>query len=288
MAAKTMAYYPGCSLHSTAKELEQSFKATAEALDLHLLEIPNWVCCGNSSMHAMNRLLAAALPVSELAKVEQLMHLDSVAVPCAACFSRLSAGNHEMQDPEKAADILAVVGHPYSGSVAVRNLVEVYHSEIGLDELRERVVRPFSGVKVACYYGCLLSRPPQVTMAEDPEYPMHMDEIIAALGCDAVQWNYKTDCCGAGLALVEQDMVIDLTRRILRDARNCGAEAVVVACPLCQVNLDTRQDGIAAKYGDWQHMPVIYLSQMVGRALGLADEQLGLKKHMVDVTAVLA
>ncbi len=286
--AKTMAYYPGCSLHSTARELDESFRATAEELDLRLLEIPNWVCCGNSSVHSSNRLLAAALPVNELAKVEQLMKLQSVAVPCAACFSRFMAGNHEMQDPEKAADIATVVGHPYEGTVKVRNLVDVYHDEIGLIELRERVVRPFAGLKVACYYGCLLSRPPKVTLAEDPEYPIHMDEVVEAIGCSPVQWNYKTDCCGASLALCEQDMVIDLTRKILRDARDCGAEAVVVACPLCQVNLDTRQDGVAAKYGEWQRMPIIYLSQLVGRAIGVEDARLGLKKHMVDVSAVLA
>ena len=288
MGVKTMAYYPGCSLHSTARELDESFKATATALDLRLQEIPGWVCCGNTAVHSSNRLLAAALPVNELAKVEQLMKLDSVAVPCAACFSRFMAGAHEMQDPETAADIRAVVGHPYEGTVKIRNLVDVYHDEIGIEALKEHVVRPFAGLKVACYYGCLLSRPPKVTLAEDPEYPTHMDDLVEALGCTAVQWNYKTDCCGASLALCEQDMVIDLTRRILRDARDCGAEAVAVACPLCQVNLDTRQAGVAKKFGDWQHMPIVYLSQLVGRAIGVDDAQLGLKKHMVDVAAVMA
>jgi heterodisulfide reductase subunit B len=115
-----------------------------------------------------------------------------------------------------------------------------------------------------------------------------MDDLVEALGCTAVQWNYKTDCCGASLALCEQDMVIDLTRRILRDARDCDAEAVAVACPLCQVNLDTRQAGVAKKFGDWQHMPIVYLSQLVGRAIGVEDAQLGLKKHMVDVSGVMA
>jgi heterodisulfide reductase subunit B len=287
MSRKTMAYYPGCSLHSTARELDESFRATAEQLDLRLLEIPNWVCCGNSSMHATDRLLGAALPVSELAKVEQLMKLGSVAVPCAACFSRFMAGNHEMKDPEMAADILAVVGHDYDGTVTVRNLVDVYYDEVGLDELKARVVKPFAGLRVACYYGCLLSRPPKVTLAEDPEYPTHMDDVVEALGCRPVQWNYKTDCCGAGLALCEQDMVIDLTQRILRDARDCGTEAVIVACPLCQANLDGRQDGVAKKYGDWQRLPIVYLSQLVGRAIGVEDARLGLKRHMVDVTAVL-
>jgi len=287
MTLKTMAYYPGCSLHSTARELDESFRATAEALDVRLLEIPGWVCCGNSAVHSTNRLLAAALPVSELAKVEQLMKLESVAVPCAACFGRFMAGNHEMKDPASAADILAVVGHPYEGTVRVLNLVDVYYAEVGPANLQARAIKPFDDLRVACYYGCLLSRPPKVTLAEDPEYPTRMDELVEAIGCKPVQWNYKTDCCGASLALCEQDMVIDLTRRILRDARACGAEAVVVACPLCQVNLDTRQGGIARKYGSWQHLPIIYLSQLVGRAIGVPDARLGLNKHMVDVTAVM-
>lgn len=287
MPVRTMAYYPGCSLHSTARELDTSFKATAEALDLRLQEIPGWACCGNSAVHSTDRLLAAALPVNELAKVEQLMKLDSVAVPCAACFSRFMAGAHEMQDPRKAADIRAVVGHDYNGGVKIRNLVDVYHDEIGLESLREKVARPYSGLKVACYYGCLLSRPPKVTLAEDPEYPTHMDDVVAALGCSPVQWNFKTDCCGASLALCEQDVVIDLTRRIIKDAAACGAEAIVVACPLCQVNLDTRQDGIVRRYGDWRHMPIIYLSQLVGRAIGIDDAQLGLSRHMVDPRIVM-
>jgi heterodisulfide reductase subunit B len=288
MAFKTMAYYPGCSLHSTARELDESFKATAEALDLRLLEIPGWVCCGNSAVHSTNRLLAAALPVNELAKVEQLMRLESVAVPCAACFSRFMAGNHEMKDPETAAAILAVVGHPYEGTVKVRNLVDVYHDEIGLPTLEAQAVRPFDGLKVACYYGCLLTRPPKATLADDPEYPMHMDEVVKALGCEAVQWNYKTDCCGASLALTEQSIVDDLVGRILTDAKACGAQAVIVACPLCQVNLDGRQVEIAKKDPGWQGIPVVFLSQLVGRALGLDDKTLGLKKHLVDITAVMA
>ncbi len=139
MGARTMAYYPGCSLHSTARELDESFRATAAALGLQLQEIPGWVCCGNTAVHSSNRLLAAALPVSELAKVEQLMGLTSVAVPCAACFSRFMAGAHAMQDQEAAADIAAVVGHPYEGTVTIRNLVDVYYDEIGLEVLKARV-----------------------------------------------------------------------------------------------------------------------------------------------------
>ncbi len=285
----TLAYYPGCSLHGTSGEFDASFKATARALGLTLLEIPGWECCGNTAAHSINRLLSTALPVNELAKVEQDMKLDAVAVPCAACYSRFKTGAHEVaEDAETAADVRAVVGRPYNGGVEVHNLIDVYHDAVGLDALESRVTRPFRGLKVACYYGCLLTRPPKVTLADDPEYPMHMDEVVKALGCEPVQWNYKTDCCGAALALTEQGIVDDLVGRILNDARACGAEAVAVACPLCQVNLDGRQVEITKKQGDWRSVPVIFLSQLVGRAIGIDDKTLGLSKHLVDIAAVMA
>jgi heterodisulfide reductase subunit B len=286
---RTLAYYPGCSLHGTSAEFDASFKATARALDLVLQEIPGWECCGNTAAHSINRLLSTALPVNELAKVEQDMKLDAVAVPCAACYSRFKTGAHEVaESAETAADVRAVVGRAYEGGVDVDNLIDVYHDAVGLDELAAKVVRPFDGLKVACYYGCLLTRPPKVTLADDPEYPMHMDEVVKAVGCEPVQWNYKTDCCGASLALTEQSIVDDLVGRILTDAKACGAEAVVVACPLCQTNLDGRQVEIAKKDPSWRGIPVIYLSQLVGRALGIDDKTLGLKKHLVDIEAVMS
>ncbi|HTX68504.1 MAG TPA: CoB--CoM heterodisulfide reductase iron-sulfur subunit B family protein [Thermoleophilia bacterium] len=286
---RTLAYYPGCSLHGTSGEFDASFKATARALDLVLQEIPGWECCGNTAAHSINRLLSVALPVNELAKVEQDMKLDAVAVPCAACYSRFKTGAHEItESAETAADVRAVVGRAYNGGVEVDNLIDVYHDAVGLDDLKAKVTRPFDGLKVACYYGCLLTRPPKVTLADDPEYPTHMDEVVKALGCTPVDWNYKTDCCGASLALTEQDIVDDLVGRIVKDARDCGADAVAVACPLCQVNLDGRQIEIAKKDAGWQHLPVIFLSQLVGRAIGIDDKTLGLKKHLVDVTAAMA
>jgi heterodisulfide reductase subunit B len=217
------------------------------------------------------------------------MKLDAVAVPCAACYSRFKTGAHEITESEQTAgDVRAVVGRAYNGGVTAHNLVDVYHDAVGLDELKAKVTRPFGGLKVACYYGCLLTRPPKVTLADDPEYPVHMDEVCKAIGCEPVDWNYKTDCCGAALALTEQGIVDDLVGRILTDAKACGAQAVVVACPLCQVNLDGRQVEIAKRDAGWQGIPVVFLSQLVGRSLGLDDKALGLKKHLVDIQAVMA
>ncbi|HSL95300.1 MAG TPA: heterodisulfide reductase-related iron-sulfur binding cluster [Thermoleophilia bacterium] len=170
----------------------------------------------------------------------------------------------------------------------MQNLVDVYHDAVGLEALAAKVRRPFRGLQVACYYGCLLTRPPKVTLAEDPEYPTHMDAVVEALGCQPVDWNYKTDCCGAALALTEQGIVDDLVARIVNDARACGAEAIAVACPLCQVNLDGRQTEIARKDSAWVGVPVLFLSQLVGRAIGLDEKTIGLSKHLIDARAVMA
>ncbi len=285
----SIAYYPGCSLHGTSGEFDASFRATARTLDLDLVEIPGWECCGNTAAHSINRLLATALPVNELVKVEKDLKLDAVAVPCAACFSRFKTGAHEVaRDPAVADDVRSVVGRGYEGGVTVQNLVDVYHDAVGLEALAAKVKRPFKGLKVACYYGCLLTRPPEVTLAEDPEYPTHMDAVVEALGCEAVDWNYKTDCCGAALALTEQEIVDGLVGRIVSDARDCGAEAIAVACPLCQVNLDGRQSEIARKDSSWAGVPVLFLSQLVGRAIGLDEKTIGVSKHLIDAHAVMA
>ena len=284
----TLAYYPGCSLHSTAKELDSSFDGTMAKLDVDLAEIPGWQCCGNSAAHSANRMLAAALPTNELVKVKDDMKLDAVAVPCAACYNRFQRANHEVNDEAMAADIAEVVGRPYGGGVKVLNLVDVYHDQVGLAALEAKVVKPFQGLKVASYYGCLLTRPPKVTLAEDPESPVHMDAVLKAIGCIPVDWDSKTDCCGAGLTLCEPHVVDKLVKRIITNARERGAQAIACACPLCQINLDSRQGEIKKTDGAWIDMPILYLSQLVGHAIGVRDALLGLQKAMVDGTRVLA
>jgi heterodisulfide reductase subunit B len=287
MNTRRVAYYPGCSLHSTAKELDGSFKASLEPFGIQLEEIPGWECCGNTAVHARSRLLAAALPYNELWKVKSTLALDTVVVPCAACFSRFMVTLHDMKDERKHADIQRVVGRTFTGGVEVDNLVDVYYDLVGLEELERRARHSLGGVKVACYYGCLLTRPPKVTSAEDPEYPMHMDEILEVLGARPVHWSYKTDCCGASLALCEQSVVIELTHKILSDAAAAGAEMVACACPLCQANLDTRQEEIAAANPGFTKLPVLYLSQLVALSAGVPAEKLGFGRHMVPVEPVL-
>jgi heterodisulfide reductase subunit B len=283
----TLAYYPGCSLHGTSAELDRSFRASMQALDIELAEIPGWECCGNTAAHSASRLLAIALPANELVKVGRDMGLDSVAVPCAACFSRFMAAEHELAaDEQVRREVELVVGRNVPTGIKILNLVDVYHDAVGLQRFKAKVTRPLGGLKVAAYYGCLLTRPPKVTLAEDPECPTRMDDVLRALGAAPVQWSYKTDCCGASLALCEQSIVIELVRRIVADARACGAEAIVAACPLCQINLDSRQLDIKAKDPAWQPLPVVFLSQLVGHAVGVPAGQLGWNKHLTAVPSL--
>lgn len=283
-APHRIAYYPGCSLHSTAAELDASGRAVCESLGLDLVEPPGWVCCGSSAAHKVDRLLAATLPIRNLAIIEQ-SGLDEVALPCAACFSRFKMAVHEMEDhPDLKAEVEAAVGYDYRGTVAVRSLLDVIVNRVGLDAVAKHVTIPLAGLKVVSYYGCLLTRPPEVTAAEHPEYPMDMDHLMTTLGAESLDcWSHKTSCCGASLSVTSTEIALDLSRRILEDARAVGADAVAVACPLCHMNLDARQQQMGLE----EPMPILYFTQLMALAFGLGPKATALDKNLVDPRPVL-
>ncbi len=190
---------------------------------------------------------------------------------------------HELilSDKNMAAEIARLTGREYRGGVKVLNAIQIF-LEYGLDELARRVVYSFDGLKVACYYGCLLTRPPDLLKFDDPEQPVLMDEVCRAVGTDPIEWGFKTECCGAGFSMSRTDLVCELTRRILENAVNNGAEAVIVACPMCQSNLDMRQANINKMFGTSFDIPVVYLTELVGLAIGLKPRKLGLRKHFVN------
>ena len=276
------AYYPGCSLHSTASEYDLSTRAVCKELGIELEEIPDWNCCGATSAHSLNRRLSVALPLRNLAKAEA-MGLDVVA-PCAACFNRLKSADAAVKDnPE----LLESIGMDYKGSVNVLSLLAAI-SQIDEETIKSHIKRELSGLKVASYYGCLLLRPPDLINFDDAENPQSLDKLMTAVGAEAVTWPYKTECCGASLSISKSDVVIKLTHDILSMAKRGGANCIVTACPLCQGNLDMRQADVEAKYGEKFDMPIFYFTQLMGMAFGLWAGNLGLNKLMVDPDAVLA
>jgi heterodisulfide reductase subunit B len=284
---RVYAYYPGCSLHATAKEYDLSARAVCSALGVVLREVPDWNCCGASSAHARDHLLGVALAARNLALVEE-MGMREVAVPCAACYNRLAVAGRELQDDGSlAAEVREMLGRPLEGSAKARALLDVVVRDVGAERIRDAVKRPLEGLKVACYYGCLLVRPPRALGTEERvEDPQSLDELVRALGGEPVEWPHKTECCGAGLSLARTDVVRTLSANILKMARDCGAGCVVCACPLCMTNLDMRQAESLKAAGEDFSMPVLYFTELMGLAMGLPGAERWLKMHFVDASAV--
>jgi heterodisulfide reductase subunit B len=280
------AYYPGCSLHSTAEEYDKSFRKVCSGLGIELEEVSNWICCGSSPAHATSHLLSIALPVHNLSLVEKSGR-DEVVVPCAACFSRFKFALYEMErDGELSRKVNEVVGCDFGGKVNVIHPLEILSAKTAI--ARSKVVRDLSFIKAVCYYGCLLTRPPQVMKFDACEYPMSMDNVLRSVGVDTLDWSYKTECCGASLALSETGIVVKLVGELLAEAKRAGANAVAVACPLCHANLDTRQAEAEALKGEKFGIPVFYFTELIGLALGYGQKELGLDKHIVSVEPYLS
>jgi heterodisulfide reductase subunit B len=275
------AFFPGCSLESTAWDFALSTRAVCQALGIEVEEIPGWVCCGSTPAHGTSASLALALPVFNLQRARAMGR--PVLTACASCYSRLRTANHTVRkDPKQQQRAARVTGEAYDGSVEVQHILDVLVNHLGLDAIRAAVRRKLSGLKVACYYGCLLTRPPEVVAFDDTEHPMSMDKLVATLGAEPVDWPYKTECCGASLSMTHSAVVSRLSYRLVEMARRAGATCIAVACPLCQVNLDMRQADARKNHGPLPETPVFYITQLVGLALGLSPEELGLSALSVN------
>ena len=276
---KEITYYPGCSLHGTAREYDESFRGVSKLLDVGLHELEDWTCCGSTSAHCSDEALAVALPVRNLRIAEK--HDREMVVPCVACYSRFKAAEAGAKaHPE-------YLPSPYEGRVSVRYALDYFCDPEMIEGLKGRVVRPLSGLKVACYYGCLAVRPPQLTGVANYENPGHMDRLMEILGAEAVPWSYKTDCCGASLVMTRTDIVVQLSQRILSMAREAGADCIVTGCTMCHANLDTRQSGLPALDGA-KGIPVFYFTELMGLAMGHKESKKWLRRHVTDPIKLLS
>ena len=276
---KEITYYPGCSLHGTAREYDESFRGVSKLLDVGLHELEDWTCCGSTSAHCSDEALAVALPVRNLRIAEK--HDREMVVPCVACYSRFKAAEAGAKaHPE-------YLPSPYEGRVSVRYALDYFCDPEMIEGLKGRGVRPLSGLKVACYYGCLAVRPPELTGVANYENPGHMDRLMEILGAEAVPWSYKTDCCGASLVMTRTDIVVQLSQRILSMAREAGADCIVTGCTMCHANLDTRQSGLPALDGA-KGIPVFYFTELMGLAMGHKESKKWLRRHVTDPIKLLS
>jgi heterodisulfide reductase subunit B2 len=280
------AYYPGCSAHSTARDMHESSLAVAGSLGIELKEIEGWTCCGATSAHQTDRILADSLAAANLLLAKKT-GMDMV-VNCAACYNRTKTANHDVISSEDVrARVNDALGENYDGSVPVRHFVEVLLEDVGLDKLRKSIKRPLNGLKVACYYGCYLVRPHEVTGFDDPENPVALDRLVTAMGGEAIEWPAKVECCGGGLNLTKTDVTVRLSGSIIEMAQTSGAACITVACPMCQTSLDLRQQDIEKATGKRYGMPILYITQLLGLCLGISPKELGLDRLMVSPAAVV-
>jgi heterodisulfide reductase subunit B len=278
-----VAYFPGCSASSSAKEYDLTVRSTADALNIQLVEPPGWVCCGSSSAHATDSTQASVYPLRTMSTIER-MGMITVTSPCSNCFARLKMAEYEGAHNEKALEqTAAITDYQYQGKVKVQHFVDTILDHATPAQIAEKVKRPLEGLKVACYYGCLITRPAQATGAENPEYPMQMDYLLQSLGAETVDWSYKTDCCGGSLSVTQTEQSLNMSEAILKDAKACGADAVITMCPMCHMNLDARQPDMATKFD----MPIFHSTQLTTLAFGLDVKESHFKKNIVDPMPLL-
>jgi heterodisulfide reductase subunit B len=252
----------------------------SEKLGIELEELHDWNCCGASSGHSTNMLLNHAIVGRNLAIAEK-QGLD-IAAACPACYVRLKHSRHAMLDePELKQQVVDTIDMPYEGKHDVRHLLDIMINDIGLDAIKEKVVKPLTGLKLVSYYGCFLVRPPKVVAFDDSENPQTMDNLLGVLGADVRDWSGKVDCCGGSLALTKRDIVIGLVEDLIKTARDVGAEALVAACPLCHMNVDGRQKLSS------DPLPVFYFTELMGLAMGLPGAKKWFRKHIISPNKLL-
>lgn len=285
------AFYPGCAVHSSSKEYADSCKAISKVLDVELIEVPDWNCCGAiDAVYSYKPYYSIALAARNLALTEK-MGMDVVTL-CSACYYTLSRTNKLLREnseaKSKVQQALSSIGLNYNDSVKVRHFLEALLTDVGIEKIKEKVKAHLTTLNVASYYGCLMVRPPELANFDSSEHPTRMDELVETLGASKVEYYSKTKCCGASLGMTEESVMLELSKNILLDAKNAGANCMITACPLCHFNLDARQKDIESKFNLKIDIPILHFTQLMGLAFGLKPKELGLEKNCVSPKKILS
>lgn len=282
------AYYPGCSLECNAAAYDVSTRAVADLLGIKLLEIDDWNCCGATEYFSQDELVATSVIARNLALVDP--KLDQLVAPCAACYLNLKKTDQLMaENPQMNAKVnqcLAAGGLSYeAGRVKVRHLLDVIYNDLGETAVRDKVVKPLKGLRIAPYYGCQVVRP--FGDIDNTEYPMEMDELFTWLGAEVVDYPVKAHCCGGHMTQISEPQAFELIRRLLQSAVDYEADMILCMCPMCQLNLDGYQGRVNGFFNTNFDMPIIYFTQMLGVAFGIEPSKLGFGKELVAAMPVL-
>nr|CBH38352.1 CoB--CoM heterodisulfide reductase subunit B [uncultured archaeon] len=284
MSVTKLAYYPGCPSDATAMEQDMSTKAVFEKLGVELVEVEDWNCCGAAEVEDPE--LVYALNARNLAIAEK-EGLD-IVTPCSICYYNLERSNIALKaDDELRAKVKGIDSSlDYNGKIKAKHVLDVFINDIGLEELSSKMSKKLN-LKVAPYYGCYIGRPPE-TAFDDPDDPDSMDKLIEQMGGEIVPFSQmKTLCCGGPLMMTRSDIAFEMARKILDTAKSAGADCIGLACPLCGMMLDGKQADIEKALHVEIDMPVVYITQLLGLALGIDANELGLNKNVVDTKDIL-
>ncbi|NHV96197.1 MAG: heterodisulfide reductase subunit B [Thaumarchaeota archaeon] len=285
------AYYPGCSAHTSGKEYDKSFRLIAKALDIELVDVPDWTCCGSHVTYVFNPTLAASLSTRNLALVEKMGEGIEVVTICSGCYQTLKRSNellkHDANIQAKVKEALEAVNLSYNANVKIHHALETLTTQEALDTISKRITKPLKGLKVAPYYGCAVVRPKFEDSFDDPENPQSLDRLLNVLGAEPVPYIDKVRCCGGVLIMKQERVCLEMIRRLLVNAKQAGAECMVTPCALCHLNLDIMQPKVEQAFKQRFNMPVFFFTQLIGLALGLKPTELGLDKHMVPPISLL-
>jgi heterodisulfide reductase subunit B len=285
------AYYPGCSLETMAATYHVSSMEVAHKLGIELEEMEDWNCCGATAYSHVDELLATVLCARNLAIAEK-QGLDIVA-PCNACYKNLWTANAALKrDPDLAEHMnyaLEADDLHYGGGIEVSHIMDAFVTDEALATIRAKANDRLRGLKVAPYYGCQIVRPrrPGADLAQIDD-PRYFEELLEAAGAEPVPYPYKVRCCGAALMVTNRRAALQMTRDVLQNALDSGAEIIATACPLCQTNLECYQAEVNHAFGTSYAVPVVYFTQLVGLALGVGVRRLGLGKELVSAEAILS
>jgi heterodisulfide reductase subunit B len=283
-----VAYYPGCTLKTTGQGLETSALAAAQALGLKLVELDRWNCCGTVHSLATDNIMNNLAAARNLVRAKE-MGYDRFVTLCSICYNTQKSVNKILnEDSEKKEKINAFMYEEpdYEGDVEVLHFLELIRDEVGFDQVKAKVVKPLSTLKVVPYYGCLLLRPRAIAL-DSQENPSIMEDLLDAAGVVVVDDPYKTECCGTYHTVSNVDIVVEHAYRIMRSARNRGADALATTCPLCQYNLDRRQKEVGERFPDFEPLPSFYFTQLLCIALGLGEEPCNFDLHYIDPRPLL-
>lgn len=282
---ESIPYYPGCTLNTVAKDFDMAARASLRRLGIELQELPQWNCCGASFPLTPDHLIGLAGPMNVL--IQARKSGATVSTLCSFCYNTLKRTNKALKDnAEKRSVLNDFLRSDYAADLKVLHLLEVLRDRVGFDNLKAAVTRPLTGLKVGAYYGCMLLRPASAGI-DHAESPTIFESFLSALGCTAIDFPDRGECCGAHLAMSEEEIVKRLSGRVLQSARERGAEIVTTSCPLCFYNLERSQEAMAQENGGRETLPILYFTQILGLALGEEVGSLGLRRNRIDPIPLL-